>query len=1086
MDTHRPSRPARTTPGAAGAGSPAAPTHLAVNGVVDPLGIDDTTPHLRWRGSAGSARQTAYEVRVASSADRLPRPDLWRSGKVVSPAQSVTYAGARLGSRDRGVWQVRVWGPTGGPSPWSAPGRFELGLLEESDWQGDWIGDPRWNRPLHQDVALGERAARYVRVQVDSLGRPAEPLGAPGWSPRLELGEIEVLHSSDEGRNLAAGAPVTVSEESSEPGVWQPGFLTDGKVTTATAPRGYRSGYHEGTDLADRPIVITLDLGARTALDTDRLYPLWDSPGPFGSTPNFPREVQVSVSDDGRTFTDAGERTTFPAVSRTHEAPEALPVLARDFTVTGPVARARLYVTALGVHETTINGAPVSPDLLEPANTQHRERVPYATYDVTEQLRAGVNTWGIELGHGIWNVFNTPDAPHRFIKAPCGHGAPRALGQLEITDADGRRVVVATDESWDSTLGEVTFSSWYGGEDHDARRSPGAWNRPGADRGGWTTAVVVGAPHGGTALVARQSPPIRHVDTLRTVAVTEPEPGVHVFDLGVNFAGWQELTTSGPAGTTIVMRRGEMLHDDGTVDQRSAGGDAWDTFTLAGTGDETFRPRFVYHGFRYLQVEGLATAPDSGTVTGLVLRAANDAVGSFTTSDPMMSDVHRIVDRSVQSNMYSVLTDCPHREKLGWLDQTHLVFDTVAFGYDVQAHYRKLLQDVADAQQDDGMIPTTAPEDTLFDGAFRHDACWGATLAVSSWQVYRWYGDDGPMRRHWPAMVAYHDHLSRRAPDGVLDGGLGDWITPADPATPTAVTQTWALHRIATHMARIAEALGDDAAATRYREEAERVAGAFHREFFDPATGLYGNGDQAGQALALEAGLVPAGLRAQVLERFVRLVRDADDHVEVGEIGLHAAVEVLSRERRDDVLHDWLQRTDGVSYGAMLRRGATSLPESWTSPRASQNHYMLGAIGAWFTARVAGISQADGSVGWQDVVIEPALVGDVASASAAFESVRGVIASSWVRDEDGTTLTVQVPGNTRAVVRVPVGEAGTVTAPAGAERVPTDVDGFAQFEVGAGRFTFTTGPARDRPADSAPADPDAAGRPHDPALQEHR
>lgn len=1046
-----------------GAGSPARPAHLSVGGAVEPLGIDDTTPDLQWRSPARVGRQAAYEVRVASSVDRLPQPDLWRSGRVESSSQTVSYAGAELGSRDSAVWQVRVWEETGGPSPWSRPSRFELGLLAESDWQGDWISDPRWDEPLHQDISLGEQEARFVRLRVIDLGRPGEPLDDPSWKPRLELGEVEVVHASDAGQNLAEGASVTVSEANSEPGVWQPEFLTDGKVTTATGPRGYRSDYHEETDVQDQPIVITLDLGAKATLDTVRLFSLWDSPGPFGTTPNFPREIEVSVSDDGSTFTDIGGRAKFVAVSNRHGAPDALPVLARDFTTTGRVAKARLYVTGLGVHEATINGEPVSEDFLEPANTQHRERVPYATYDVTEQLRRGENTWGLELGNGIWNVFNTPDDPNRYMKAAAGHGAPRAVGQLEITYRDGRRAVVATDESWDSALGEVTFSNWYGGEDHDARRSLGGWNLPGADRSDWRDAVVMSEPHGGTALVARESPPIRHVDTLQSVAVTEPEPGVHVFDLGVNFAGWQQLTTSGPAGTKIVMRPGEKLYADGTVDQRSAGGDIRDTFTLAGSGQETFRPKFVYHGFRYLQVEGLAAAPTAETVQGMVLRASNEDVGSFATSDAMMGDIHRIVDRSVQSNMYSVFTDCPHREKLGWLDQTNLVFDTVAYGYDVQAHYRKVLQDVVDAQQGDGMVPTTAPEDALFAGAFRHDANWGATLAVSSWQIYHWYGDDSAMRQHWPDMVEYHDYLARKAPDGVLGGGLGDWITPADPATPPALTQTWAFHRITTHMAWIAKALGDDAAAATYLKEAERIAEAFHREFFDADTGLYGNGDQASQALALEENLVPTELRAAVLDRFVQLIRAADDHIEVGEIGLHAAVELLSRERLDDVLYDWVQRTDGVSYGAMLERGATSLPESWGSANASQNHYMLGAIDAWFTAGVAGISQAEGSVGWEDVVIEPALVGDVASASAEYESVRGRISSSWTRDDAGTRLTVKIPGNTRAVVRVPVGADETVTAPRGAEQVQSSVDGFAQFEVAAGRFTFTTGPALQEP-----------------------
>lgn len=1036
-------------------GGVAAPARLSVGGVSDPIGIDDLTPDLQWRNGAGVARQTAYQVRVASTRSRLADPDLWDTGRVRSAAMATSYAGDRLASRDKALWQVRVWDAAGRVSEWSRPASFEMGLLDESDWQGRWITDERWAAPLHQDVVVGAQEARYVRLTVIDLGRPGEPLDDPNWKPRLELGEIQVTNGTD-GANLAEGATVTVSEENSEPGVWDPSYLTDGKVTTADDPRGYRSDYHPETDVQDQPIVITIDLGEPTAIDTVRLYSLWDAPSDYGTTPNFPRDFQVSVSADDTTFTKAGPRTKVAAVSNLHTSPEGLPVLARDFTAGEDIASARLYVTGEGVYDASLNGEPVSPDLLQPGNTEHSVRVPYATYDVTRMLRKGGNTWGIELGNGIYNVFNTPEIPKRYMKAAAGHGAPRAMGQLEITYRDGRRQTVATGSSFKSTLGEVTFSNWYGGEDHDARRDLGAWNEPGADRDGWLDAVDIGAPAGDPELVAQQSPPIREVDALETVAVKEPKAGTYVFDLGTNFAGWQQLTTSGPAGTTITMRPAEKLKADGTVDQGSVGGDIRDRFTLAGIGEETFTPRFVYHGFRYLQVEGLATAPTAATVKGLVLRTTDRAVGSFTTSDPQMTGIHRIIDRSVQSNMYSVFTDCPHREKLGWLDQTNLVFDTLAYGYDVQAHYRKMLQDVVDAQQDNGLIPTTAPEDALFAGAFRHDANWGATLAVSSWQIYQWYGDDSAMRAHWPQMVEYADYLASISTGGIVSGGLGDWITPASPATPPALTQTWAYHRILTHMGRIAAALGRDADAAAYERKAVEVATAFHATFYHPETGLYGNGDQASQALALQENLVPTDLRTGVLDRFVKQIRDADDHIVVGEVGLYAAVDLLSRERLDDVLHDWVQRNDGVSYGKFLAAGATSLPESWTSSGASQNHYMLGAIDSWFTGGVAGITQADDSVAWKKVVIEPALVGDVESAASSYESVRGTISSSWVRTDGQVRLTATIPPNTTATVRVPAARGVRVTTPAGARRVTSTVPGFAEFEVGTGTYTFIT------------------------------
>ncbi|MGH1564443.1 family 78 glycoside hydrolase catalytic domain [Mumia sp. DW29H23] len=1041
-------------PAAAQGKPPAAPADLRVNGLVDPLGIDDATPDLSWANTGELAKQTAYQIRVASSVPKLGKADLWDSGKVRSRAQlDVEYDGRSLGSRSQAVWQVRVWDETGKASGWSEPASWELGLTGERDWDADWITNAEWNEPLHQDIALGTQTARYVRLTVTDLGRPEEPLDDPGWKPRLELGEVGLVDSASGATDLATGAKVTVSENNAEDGVWAPEYLTDGKVTTADAPRGYRSSYHPETDVQDEPIVITIDLGEARTFDAVRLFPLWDSPGRYGTTPNYPRDVTVSVSADDASYTKLTTAKKLPAISTTHETPEALPIFAKDFTTQGKVKEARLYVTGLGVYSASINGKPVTEDVLEPANTVHFTRVPYATYDVTDLLDKKVNTIGLEVGNGIFNVFNTPADAKRYVKSASGHGVPRVMGQLELTYANGKRTTIATDPSWRTTLGDVTFTNWYGGEDRDARRAIDGWDEPGTSRTAWDSAVESSAPTEDTKLVGRSQPPIRQVDTLEDVKVSEPKPGTYVFDLGVNFAGWQQLTTSGPAGTKITMRPSERLKADGTVDQASAGGDIRDTFVLAGKGEETFTPQFVYHGFRYLQVEGLATAPDASTVKGLVLRADDRAVGSFSSSDPQLNAIHRIIDRSVQSNMYSVFTDCPHREKLGWLDQTNLVFDTVAFGYDVQAHYRKMLQDVVDAQQDNGLIPTTAPEDSLFAGAFRHDANWGATLAVSSWQIYQWYGDDSAIRAYWPQMVEYADFLARGAKDNIVSGGLGDWITPASPVTPPALTQTWAYHRILTHMSQIAEVLGKDAEAQAYTDRAADVAAAFHRTFFSTTTGLYGNGDQASQALALEEDLVPAELRQDVLDRFVRMIRDKGNHIEVGEIGLHAAVELLSRERLDDVLYDWTQQNDGISYGKFLKAGATSLPESWTNSNSSNNHYMLGAIDAWFTNGIAGIGQAEDSIGWEHVVIEPALVGSLQQAQASYESARGLISSAWERKDGVLTLRVEVPAGTTATVRVP----GTsAVGPDGAREVRSDVDGFTQFEVGAGSSVFTS------------------------------
>jgi alpha-L-rhamnosidase len=1039
------------------------PTDLTVGGLTDPLGIDDTTPTLHWHPGAGQLGQQAYQVRAASSVDQLDSPDLWDSGKVLSGSLETTYDGSRLDSRDRAVWQVRVWDAAERVSEWSEPGTFEIGLLSPADWDAQWITNEEWTKPLHQDLSFDAQTAQHVRVTVTDLGRPEEPLDDMAWKPRLELGEI-ALRSGDGTDNLMTGARVTASERRTVRGVWEPNFVVDGKLTTATAPRGYRSNYHQETDVQDDPIVLTFALPEARTFDTVELYSLWDSPGRYGATPNYPRDVQVETSVDGETWEEQASVSKLPAVSTVHEAPEALPIFATDFEA-DEVASARLYVTGLGVYNASINGEPVTEDLLEPANTFHAKRVPYATYDVTSMLESGENSLGVEVGNGIFNVFNEPDAADRYVKTQSGHGPPRVMGQLEITEKDGDVVKIATEpgegSDWRTTLGEVTFSNWYGGEDVDARRRIEGWDEPGTDRSSWSAPVASDAPRLSTRLVGRTMPAIRQVDELDTT-VQRLDNGDYVFDFGVNFAGWQRLTTSGPAGTTITMRRGEKLKDDGTVDQASSGNNAYDTFILAGEGEETYTPRFRYHGMRYLQVSGLATAPDEDTMKGLVLRAGNEDVGEFETSDEMLGDIHTMIDRSVQSNMYSVLTDCPHREKLGWLDQTNLNFDTVARGYDMQAQYRKMLQDVADSQEPSGLIPTTAPEDSLFAGAFRHDANWGATIAVSAWQVYQEYGDTEPMRRHWDNMVSYQQFLTAQANNLILAGGLNDWATPeeAEDRAPDALVQTYAFHKITRTMADIAEVLDRPAAVRTYRQKADRIADAFRSTYYDAETGVWGVGNQVSLALALDEDLVPADQKQAAIDALVARIEADGNQFMVGEIGLYAIIRVLSEAGMDDLVHELATREDGNSYAKFINQGATSLPEHWSGMggNGSQNHYMLGMLEGWLHDSLVGISQMPGSVAYEHVLVQPALIGDVASASSSYDSVRGTIGAGWERKDGILTMTVEVPGNTTATVRVPNAEDGSAAyGPRGATEVPTDVEGYTQFEVGPGSHTFGAG-----------------------------
>ncbi|CAM5262122.1 hypothetical protein STENM327S_07198 [Streptomyces tendae] len=724
------------------------------------------------------------------------------------------------------------------------------------------------------------------------------------------------------------------------------------------------------------------------------------------------------------------------------------------------VRSARLYIAGLGVYEATVNGKPVGDAVLEPANTDYAERVQYATYDVTDRLRTGANTLGVALGNGMSNVVSTAD---RYRKLYGNLSDPKLIARLEVTLADGRVRTITSGDDWRTTLGPTTASNWYGGEDYDARREIPRWDEPSGDRRGWRHAVAVAGP--GTAdrpalLSARETEPVRVVETLNGREVDGAE-GSRVFDLGRNIAGWPEITVRAPKGTAIRVYPAESLKDGHAFQSISnVGAPLWDSYTSAGGGDaKTWHPRFGYHGFRYLELRGV---PENATVSvrGHVLRADNASAGDFTSSDPLINGIHSLIRRSIEGNMMSVLTDCPSREKLGWLEQNQLVFPALAGNYDMRAYLRKIVRDMADAQTTDGLIPSTVPEYTSLPGAYRNDSNWGGAFVLVPWQLYRTYGDRQTLETYYPDMRRYAAFLETQVADGILDYGLGDWFTP-DRTFPRAVAGTYGYWRVADTLGRIAALLGDTAAADEYRHKAAVSVEALTAKYYDATTGTFGGGGHGAEALALDMGAYPDGERGRLLAHFTGAVQDAGNHLLLGEISLPAAFRVLGAADRDDLVHAIATQTTSPSYGHQVLAGNTTLGESWDGgPGQSQNHFMLGAIDSWFTTRVVGLAQTEDSVGYARLLVDPAVEGDMTSAAGSYRTPYGVARTEWERSDDRFRLTVDVPAGSTAEVHVPV-STRHAEAPEGA-RLLRPTGGEAVYEVGSGHWTFRSTLARGR------------------------
>jgi hypothetical protein len=745
-------------------------------------------------------------------------------------------------------------------------------------------------------------------------------------------------------------------------------------------------------------------------------------------------------------------QATWIASSHTALNSGPLPMFRREFALKRKVSRATAYICGLGFFELYLNGRKVGDHVLEPGWTNYRRTNLYVTYDVEDFLHIGANALGVMLGNSMYNV-----AGGRYVKFTASFGRPKFILHLRLEYDDGTTQAIVTDETWKVAPSPIRFSCLYGGEDYDARQEQPRWNQPGfADRA-WEAAEVV--DDSAERLFYQAQPPIKVMQVFRTVKISEPAPGIRVYDLGQNFAGWPQITVRGKAGAQVRLTPGELLDGKGFVSQRSSGGPEYFSYTLKGGGPETWHPRFSYYGFRYVQVEGNADVTD---LEGQFLYSSAPQAGEFSCSNPLFNRIHKLIDAAVRSNLQSVVTDCPHREKLGWLEVPYLMASSMGFDYDLASYFPKIARDMRDAQTVEGLIPDTAPNYVVHAYGFGDSPEWGSAMVMLPWWSYRKYGDRRTLEESLPAMVRYVDYLGNKAQDHIISYGLGDWydIGPGEPGvsklTPLGVTATATYYEDLRVVEQASRLVGREADADRYGALAEHVKEAFERTFYDPKTGQYATGSQTAQAMPLVMDLCPIGERARVLEALTHDVARRGNQQTAGDIGYHYLVRALLDGGRSDLLFAMTNRTDPPSYGAQLERGATSLTEAWDAdPGSSQNHCMLGHIEEWFDAGLAGI-EAD----FDRITIKPQPVGDVTWVKAWHDTVQGRVESSWNRNDAGFELTARIPANASATVFLPghslehVTESGRPASQAEGVRYLRQEGPALVFEVASGQYTF--------------------------------
>jgi hypothetical protein len=550
--------------------------------------------------------------------------------------------------------------------------------------------------------------------------------------------------------------------------------------------------------------------------------------------------------------------------------------------------------------------------------------------------------------------------------------------------------------------------------------------------------------------------PLRAIGVRRPVAVQRLANGLLVYDLGQNTSYMPRIRVSGPAGSTVRLTPAEVVNPDGTINRSTMGGarrgSSWWQYTKATDGVETWFPRFYYVGCRYLQAElsppdGDSASPGTNdparlphivSLEGVVVHSSVAPVGRFRTSNELLTRIRDLVRWAQCSNMVSVLTDCPHREKLGWLEQLHLNGPSVRYEFDTARLFAKAVHDMADAQTADGVVPNIAPEYTEFKGSFRAAAEWGAAFIAVPWQQYLFDGDRDLLQTYYPAMKRYFAYLETRAQDDILSEGLGDWydLGPNKPGpaqfTPPPVTATAFYYQDARILSQVAGLLGHDDEAMHFAARAEQIRASYHRHFFHPESGTYATGSQCANALPLVLGIVEPADRPAALAALVRDVEQRGYQMTAGDIGYRYLLQALAAGGRSDVIYKMINQDDKPGYGYMLKQGATSLTESWDANwGASQNHFMLGQIIEWFYKDLAGIDVDPAGPGFKKIILRPQPVGDLTRVEASYHSIHGPIAVRWEHDGGRFVFQVTIPANTMATVFLPSAE-GTVVTEAGA------------------------------------------------------
>ena len=1020
-----------------------------------PIGIDLIHPRLSWvlESDDYNQRQTAYQILVASKPDLLTEieADDWDSGKVqADPSIHIAYDGKPLESLRQYHWKVRVWDKDGRVSQWSPAGTWTTGLMDSAEFKGQWITYSQpcthevYNLTVPMDLDRAKWLWRETGTDISEFGADSFVFSRMIDIPKVEsLKSARMLLAADDSFHLLVNG-VSVGAGNS----WQVSRSFD---VLKYLDNGGNLIEIETKNASPSPAgmickIVLEGAESKKEIVSNAQWMVRQS------------DQQVSQPEPAKEIADYGAgpwgKVSVPGQDTFWTQQTPSPLLRKEFTLKKKnIASSYAVVSGLGCYELRINGQKVGDKVLDPVFTNYGKTVLYSTYDLSDYLKKGDNAVGIMLGNGWYNSHTK--AAWNFDSA-AWRDKPKARMDIVVNYVDGTSDRICTDTSWTGSNGPLVADAMRSGEVYDARLEQPGWDKPGFKVSSWGSVKMAAAPKG--KLRSEIMPATKIHETIQPTAITEPKEGVYILDMGVNIAGWAKLKIRGEQGQKITLRYGERLKD-GLLDTDNIRGLTFsgpfqtDTYYLKGQGLEEWHPRFVYHGFRYIEVTGLWEKPTPETVQAQMVYTDFETIGTFKCSNKLFNTIQELTDRSYKSNFVGIPTDCPQREKNGWTADAHLAAEQAMLNYNNLLAYEKWLADFRDDQDGDGRYSCIIPSPGW--GA-RDLTEWDSAYMIVAWYLYLYHDDVKVIEDNYENMKRYMANVEQRIRpnENIVDFGLGDWANDGGSVTPVSLTATAYFYYDTVLMERFAKVLKKQQDAQYFADLSDKVRMAYNRKFYK-GNGVYVDGQQTALAMSLFYDLVPPSERKAVQAKLIEAIAVKDNHHDTGILGAKCIFRVLSDMGQTDLAMTMLNQKTMPSYGYWIENGATSLYENWSKDPGSKNHIMFGDISAWFYSYLAGIQADPDQPGFKRIIIHPRFAEGVDWVQAAHQSSYGPIKVNWEVQNAEFVCKINIPANTKATVVLNSRKPQEIKVSEGNFKDPIIQSDRAVYTIGSGSYTFT-------------------------------